>query len=256
MTTARVLAAALVAFVVADAGPAVAADAVVRVIAERAEIRTGPSFTYRVVYVATRGEALPAMARASRDYWFQVVLPDGTHGWIVGDQVIPLAVDPAAVGPPSLSARIAAALFSPPPLVSSQVLLSFSAGLLGGEGLILFRPSALVAPHLGLEAFVGETVGEQADVLYYGGGANLFVWPASPVTPFFSLAVGGARGRKKADQFTIPDGHYFTANVGGGLLIALKKRITLRVDVREHVIFGPNYTRSLEEYSGGLAILF
>jgi hypothetical protein len=251
--------AALLVVVVLSAPLARAAEeegAVVRVIAEEAEIRTGPGFAYRTVYLATRGETLRAERRASRDYWFHVVLPDGTYGWIVGDQVLPLEVDPTAPPPPTLGERMADAVFSPAPLPTGDVSLSFSAGVLGGEGLILFRPALLVAPHLGLEAFVGETVGEQLDVLYYGAGANIYLWPNSPVTPFLAGGGGGAFGRKKADQFTIRPGHYATANVGGGLLVALKKRITVRFDFRDHVLFGPNYTHELKEFSGGLAVLF
>jgi hypothetical protein len=240
------------------ASPARAEDegAVVRVIAEEAEVRTGPGFAYRSIYVASRGETLRAEARASQDYWFHVVLPDGTYGWIVGDQVLPLEVDPSAPTPPTWSERLAGAIFSPAPLAASDVSLSFSAGVLGGEGMLLFRPAILLAPHLGLEAVVGETVGEQTDVVYYGAGANLYLWPSSPVTLFVAGGGGGAIGRKKADLYTVKPGHYAMANAGGGLLVALKKRITLRFDFRDYVIFGANYTQELKEYSGGLAVLF
>jgi hypothetical protein len=251
--------AAVVLAVMLGSAAAARADeegAVVRVIAEEAEVRTGPGFAFRTVYVATRGETLKAEARASRDYWFHVVLPDGTYGWIVGDQVLPLEVEPTAPAPPTWSERFAAAVFSPAPLAASDVSLSFSAGVLGGEGMLLFRPAYLLAPHLGLEAFVGETVGEQTDVLYYGGGANLYLWPSSPVTLFVAAGAGGARGRKKADLYTVKPGHYAMANAGGGLLVALKKRITLRFDFRDYVIFGANYTQELKEFSGGLAVLF
>src|SRR6185436_7419726 len=95
--------------------------AVVRVIAEEAEVRTGPGFAYRTVYVATRGETLKADARASRDYWFHVVLPDGTYGWIIGDQVLPLDVDPTAPQPPTWGERFVSAVFSPAPLQASDV---------------------------------------------------------------------------------------------------------------------------------------
>jgi len=231
-------------------------EAVVRVIAETAEVRTGPSFTYRAIYAAARGEVLQAVARAPGDYWLRVVLPDGTFGWILGDQVLPLDVEPTPPGPPTWGQRFVAAVFSPPPLAAGDVGLSFSAGLLGGEGMVLFRPSYLVAPHLGIEGFVGETVGEHADVLYYGAGANLYLWPASPVTLFFALGGGGAKGRKKVDQVIPETGHYATANVGGGLLVALKKRITLRFDFRDYVVFGPDYTNKLKELSGGFAVIF
>jgi hypothetical protein len=253
---ARLEVAALLGLALAGRAHADEEGAVVRVIAEQAEVRTGPGFAYRAVYTATRGETLKAEARATQDYWFHVVLPDGTYGWIVGDQVLPIEVDTTPAGPPSWGDRFVAAVFSPAPLAASDVSLSFSAGVLGGEGMLLFRPAILLAPHLGLEGFIGETVGEQTDVVYYGGGANLYLWPSSPVTLFLAGGGGGAMGRKKADLYTVKPGHYAMANAGGGLLIALKKRITLRFDFRDYVIFGANYTQELKEFSGGLAVLF
>lgn len=231
-------------------------ELVLRVLSERAEVRTGPSFTFRAVYVASRGEILRALDRAPRDYWFRVQLPDGTFGWILGDEVLPLAVDASAPPPPGWGSRFVAAVFSPPPLLSSDIGLAFSAGLLGGEGLALFRPSLVLAPALSVEGYFGETVGEQTDTLHYGLAANLYFWPSSPVTPFFSMGGGGARGRKKVDQPILAPGHHAVANVGLGLVIAFKKRVTLRFDAREHALFDPNHIRTLREYSGGLVVLF
>jgi hypothetical protein len=238
------------------ASPVARAGEVVRVLSESAEVRTGPSFANRSVYVATRGETMEAIDRASVGYWFKVVLPDGTYGWILGDEVLPMTVDPTAPGPPSLGARFVRAVFSPAPLARADVGLTFSAGLLGGEGMVLFRPAVLLAPHLALEGFVGETVGEQVDVVYYGASANLFLWPVSPVTPFFSMGGGGAFARPKADQPLVPEGQFLTANAGGGLLLAFKKRVTLRFDFRNYAVFDANHTSNLQEYSGGLSVFF
>jgi hypothetical protein len=162
----RRCAGALALAVMLSAAPAGAAEGLaLRVLSEAAEVRTGPSFTYRSVYLAARGETLDAVARAPSGFWFKVVLPDGTFGWILGDEVLPVAVDPTAPGPPSLAARLVGAVFSPAPLARADVGLSFSVGLLGREGLVLFRPSVLLAPHLGIEGFVGETVGQHVDVI-------------------------------------------------------------------------------------------
>jgi hypothetical protein len=121
----------------------------------------------------------------------------------------------------------------------------------------MFRPAVLLAPHLTVEGFVGETVGDQADVRYIGGGFNSNFFPQSPVTPFAAIAAGGAFGRKKADQFT-PDntGNFTMMNVGGGLIVALKKRLTLRGDARHYVIFDANHSQSIQEYSGALCVYF
>jgi hypothetical protein len=232
-------------------------QALVRVIAEVASVRTGPSFGYRVVYRANQGEVLTVIGRATKDHWFRVELPDGTYGWILGDEVYPLDVDTAAAHEgPSIWKRFSHAVFSPSPLMVENVSFTFSAGVLGGDGMFLFRPAWLLAPHVALEATVGETVGNQADVIYTAGGFNAFLFPTSPLTPFVGGAAGGAFGRKKADQFTIQTGDYSMVNVGGGLVMSFKKRITLRGDVRHYVIFNANHTQRIQEYSGALAVFF
>jgi hypothetical protein len=232
-------------------------EALVRVLAEQAEVHTGPGFAFRVVYVAARGEVLPVVERAAHANWFRVRLPDGTWGWLLGDQVFPLDLDTAgARRGPSTWRRLSEAIFSPSPLVDGRLGLTFSAGILGGDSTFLFRPAFLFEPHLSLEGFAGETVGNELDVFYFGGGPNVFIFPTSPVTPFLGAAAGGATSRKKADQFAIRTGTYAVVNVGGGLLVALKKRVTLRGDVRHYVVFDPNHTQAMEEYTGALAIVF
>jgi hypothetical protein len=238
--------------------PARADDrALVRVIAEEAQVHTGPGFGFRVVYTAKLNEVLPAIGRASHDHWFRVELPDGTYGWILGDEVFPLDVDTAAAHEgPSIWRRMSHAVFSPSPLMIENVTFTFSAGVLGGDGMFLFRPAVLLAPHVALEATIGETVGNQADVIYTAGGFNAYLFPASPVTPFVGGAAGGAFGRKKADQFAIQTGNYSMVNVGGGLVMSFKKRISVRGDVRQYVIFSADHTQRIQEFSGALSVYF
>ena len=171
---------------------------------------------------------LTVIGRATHDHWFRVELPDGTYGWILGDEVFPLDVDTAAAHEgPSIWKRMGHAVFSPSPLHDRERHASRSRpGVLGGDGMFLFRPAVLLAPHVSLEAIVGETVGNQVDVIYAGGGFNAYLFPTSPVTPFVGGAAGGAFGRKKADQFAIQTGNYSMVNVGGGLVSSFKKRIT------------------------------
>ncbi|HEY4187157.1 MAG TPA: SH3 domain-containing protein [Polyangia bacterium] len=259
-TALRVCAAAAVvmALLITGGAPARADDeALARVTAEEAQVHTGPGFAFRVVYVATRGEVFPVVERATRANWFRVRLPDGTNGWILGDEVFPLDLEESDVHRgPSWWHRFSEAVFSPSPLLEGRIGLSFSAGVLGGDSAFLFRPAFILEPHFSIEGFFGETVGNQIDVIYYGGGPNVFLFPSSPVTPFLGAAMGGASSRTKADQFVVPTGTYTVLNVGGGLLVALKQRITLRGDARHYVLFDPNHTQRIQEYTGALSIVF
>jgi hypothetical protein len=258
----RPLAVAAVFAVLLAASPARADDqALVRVIAEAASVRTGPGFAYRTVYRANQGEVLTVIGRATHDHWFRVELPDGTYGWVLGDEVFPLDVDTAAAhAGPSIWKRMGHAMFSPSPLMSERVTFTFSAGVLGGDGMFMFRPAVLLAPHVSLEATIGETVGNQVDIIYAGGGFNAYLFPASPVTPFVGGAAGGAFGQPKADQFVIQHRgeslNFSMVNVGGGLTVSFKKRITLRGDARHYVIFNANHTQRIQEFSGALAVFF
>lgn len=234
-------------------------ETLVRVIAEQAAVRTGPGFAFRSVYVAERGEVLPVIERATAAHWFRVRLPDGTSGWLLGDQVFPLDIETAErQRGPSFWRRVADAVFSPSPLLESTVSVAFSAGFVSADSAFFVRPAWLVAPHLSLEGFVGESIGDQVDVIYFGGGPNVFVFPQSPVTPFLSATAGRARSGKKGDVFTLrEDADSFTfLGAGGGLLVALKKRIVLRADARHYAIFDPNVTRRVQEYSGALSVYF
>ena len=196
-----------------------------RVIAEEASVRTGPGFGYRVVYRANQGEVLTAIGRATHDHWFRVELPDGTYGWILGDEVFPLDVDTAAAhrGPVDLEADGARDLLAVAADDRERHASRSRPGVLGGDGMFLFRPAVLLAPHVSLEATIGETVGNQVDVIYAGGGFNAYLFPTSPVTPFVGGAAGGAFGRKKADQFAIQTGNYSMVNVGGGLVVVVQE---------------------------------
>src|SRR5205807_7926308 len=103
-------------------------EALVRVIADEAHVHTGPGFGFRVIYVAPRGEVLPAIGRSTQDNWFRVQLPDGTYGWVLGDQVFPLDVETSEEQRgPSIWKRMGDTVFSPPPLLEYRVGLTFSA---------------------------------------------------------------------------------------------------------------------------------
>ena len=71
-------------------------EIMLRVLSQRATVRTGPSLSYREVYVAQRGQTFEVLERARTAYWFKVMLDDGTTGWIPGDDV--LAVEVVASG--------------------------------------------------------------------------------------------------------------------------------------------------------------
>ena len=70
------------------------ADAFVRVITQKAPVRSGPGNGYREVFVAERNQVFAVVERGTQGYWFKIELDDGTTGWILGDVVYPFEVGP------------------------------------------------------------------------------------------------------------------------------------------------------------------
>ncbi|MBC7978564.1 MAG: SH3 domain-containing protein [Myxococcales bacterium] len=234
------------------------AEAYLRVIAQKAPVHSGPSGSYREVFIAERGQVFQVLERGTRDYWYKVELDDGTSGWILGDVVTPFEVGPASEAGifTRMGRAIKGALLGPSPVAYADIGLSFSAGILDQEGVFLLRPSYLVDPYWAIEGFAGLSPRSEKDIFLGGLGFVLRLAPGAVIGPYASLGVGAAHIRPKADNFVDKEETLMALGAGGGLEITFKKQITLRLDARNWSLFNQNEASNGQEYSGGLAIFF
>lgn len=235
-----------------------AADAYLRVIAQRAPVHTGPGGDYRELYVAERGEVFPVVERGGQGFWFRVNLEDGTSGWIFGELVFPFEVveddDPGVFR--RMGRAIRRALLGPSPVPYSDVEISFSAGVLDQEGAFLLRPAWLVDSYFALEGFAGLSPRQDEDLFLAGLGWTLRLIPGAAVGPFLNAGFGAAHFRPKADNFAEEPETLMALAAGGGFEITFKRQITVRLDYRNWIIFDPDQASNGQEVSGGLAIFF
>jgi len=236
---------------------AASADAYLRVIAQKAPVYTGPSATYRTIYDAHRDEVFEVVERGTRGYWFKVELEDGSSGWIYGEQVSPFDVDDSEPGALTRAWRsFRKAVLGPTPVPYASVGLAFSAGLIGNEGLFLFRPSVLVDPYFAFEGFAGESPRGQ-ETLYLGGvGMTLRLAPGAAIVPYVHVGTGLAHFAPKEDAFAIDPRTLYAVDFGGGFEVTIRLRLTLRFDFRNWTIFDQNEASNAQEYSGGMVIFF
>src|SRR5215813_7413043 len=118
--------AALVALVpLRSARAAEEPDAFARVIVDSAELRSGPSISSRVIYIAHRGETFAVDGRQGTGFWLRVVLPDGRVAYGLGDEMQVFAVRP---GEPEAPSR--PGLFATPPLEGSYGGFAILGGVL------------------------------------------------------------------------------------------------------------------------------
>ena len=234
------------------------AEAYLRVLAQKAPVRSGPGNGYREVAVAERNQVFQVLERGTKDFWFKIELEDGTSGWILGDVVYPFEVGPEEK--PGVFRRmgraIKRAVLGPSPVPYANVGLSFSAGILDKEGVFMLRPSWIVDPYWAIEGFGGLSPRTDKDVYLGGLAFVLRLAPGAVIGPYASLGLGAAHISPKADNFVDMEETLMALGAGGGLEITLKKQITVRLDARNWSLFNQNHTNNGQEYSGGLAIFF
>jgi hypothetical protein len=235
-----------------------AAEAYLRVLAQKAPVHSGPGGNYREVFIAERGQVFQVLERGTRDYWFKIELEDGTSGWILGDVVTPFEVGPDSEAGvfTRMGRAIKGAILGPSPVAYAHVGLSFSAGILDQEGMYLLRPSYLVDPYWAIEGFAGLSPRSEKDVFLGGLGFVLRMAPGAVIGPYAGIGLGAAHIRPKEDNFVDKKETLMALGAGGGIEITFKKQITLRLDARNWSLFNQNHANNGQEYSGGLAIFF
>jgi hypothetical protein len=235
-------------------------EAFARVVADSAELRTGPGVSYRVVYVAHRGETLALDGRPSTGFWLRVVLPDGRIAYALGDEVQPFAVTPGEPGAPSRPGFLA-----PPPLEGSRGGLALVGGMLSipvvgmgvqRYGYVEARPSFVVHKSVSLEGFVGDALTSDGAQLLYGAGVSVYLAPSWPICPFVGLSAGGLSVFPNPDSFVLKREDLYVARAGGGVLFALRNRILVRIEVTNLSLFAADSYKNAQTYAGGLGVYF
>jgi hypothetical protein len=259
------------ALATALAGPAVApgaarADSVepqafARVIVDSADLRTGPGVSYRILYTAHRGETFALDGRPGTGFWLKVLLPDGRAAYALGDEVQPFAVNPHDEGAPSRPG-----LFAPPPLEGSRGGLALVGGVLsipvvGGSiqryGYVEARPSLVIHKTVSLEGFIGDGLTTDGTQLLYGAGVGIYLAPSWPVCPFVGLWGGGLSVFPNESGFVVLKREdLYLARAGGGILLALRNRILVRIEATNLSLFNAQSYKNAQTYSGGLGVYF
>ncbi len=233
------------------------ADVYARVLTQTAPVRSGPGESYRQVRTAVRDDVVAVHGRGTRGYWLQVTLDDGTSGWILGEEVAPFDVGDDDPGFFERAWRgFKHAVLGPSTVPTANGEMSFSAGALGGEGLFLIRPAWLIDPYFALEGFIGASPTGDEDLLLVGGGWTLRLIPGAAIDPYIHAGGGIVRRNPKADVYTMPSRTEAAGEVGGGIEIALRIRLTLRIDFRQWIFFDENSAEDAREVTGGLAVFF
>ncbi len=225
-------------------------DAYARVVVTEAELRAGPGVSHRVIYRARRGETFLISSRETAGFWLQVTLPDGRTGYVLGDTVEPVAAtDDSAEG-----AR-KPGFFAPPALQDAHAGFAMMAGIYDRAGYVELKPAWVIAPSIAFEPYVGIALQSDSRRIIYGGSGTLNLLPDKALAPFVTIGAGGMYEQPK-DEFVRPPRKWFHARAGGGLLISLRFRVSLRLEAANMVLFAEDDYQNVQSYTAGLGTYF
>ena len=90
----------------------------------------------------------------------------------------------------------------------------------------------------------------------YGGGATINFAPSWPICPFLGIGGGGLSVRPNADSFVLKREDLYLARAGGGILMALRGRILVRMEVTNLTLFAADTFKNAQTYSVGFGVYF
>jgi uncharacterized protein YgiM (DUF1202 family) len=225
-------------------------DAYARVVVAEAELRAGPGVSHRVIYRAPRGETFLISSRETAGFWLQVTLPDGRTGYVLGD-----TVEPVSATDDSAEAARKPGFFAPPALQDAHAGFAMMAGMYDRAGYVELRPAWVIAPAIAFEPYVGLALQSDSRRIIYGGAGTLNLLPDKALAPFVTIGAGGMYEQPK-DEFVRPSRKWLHARAGGGLLISLRFRVSLRLEAANMVLFEEDDYQNVQSYAAGLGTYF
>ncbi len=235
-------------------------EAFARVVVDSAELRTSPSISSRVIYTAHRGETFAVDGRQGTGYWLRLILPDGRTAYALGDEMQVYAVRPGEPDAPSRPG-----IFATPPLEGARAGFAILGGLFATPvrdastrafGYLEARPSIVVHRTVTLDGYIGDALTPDGSQILYGGGATVHFAPSWPICPFLGIGGGGLSVRPNADSFVLRRETLYMARAGGGILMALRGRILVRLEVTNMTLFDEESSRNAQTYAGGFGVYF
>jgi uncharacterized protein YgiM (DUF1202 family) len=226
-------------------------EAFARVVVEETALRSGPGVSHRTVYIAHRGETFAIEGREGSGFWLRVLLPDGRLAYVLGDTVEPIAVDSNAPDAPSRPG-----FFAPPALTEARGGFALVGGVFDKGGYVELKPALVLAPPVAIEPYAGIGLATEGRRFLYGLGATLNFAPDWAIAPYVHVGGGAVSTVANQDAQVLQDGTVAHARAGGGLLVSLRWRILVRLEVMQVVLFSPDYKRSAQSFAGGLGTYF
>jgi hypothetical protein len=230
-------------------------DIRLRVMATSVPVRSGPGGSFTEIGRVGRGQVYEAIDRSPDGAWYRIRLSRGVSGWVLSELVWPFEIveEGAAAQTSDFFSRN---ILGPSRLDDGRFTLAVSGGVLDYDGFYTVRVGFQPSRHYLLELVGGQSAGSLGSLLVYHLELLVALGPWRSLVPFAAVGAGGATTLPHQDVEFFGSGSHPMVSAGGGLLVALRGAITLRLDARQIMLFTPDEAWSMLALSGGLMLAF
>ena len=211
------------------------------------EMRTGPGVGYPKFYVIDRGETVDILKR--RTDWFLVRALNEKEGWVSREQL------ELTLQPDGQQIEFKAADQSD--FTDSRWEAGVLAGDFGGANIISLYGSYSLNPHVSIEAWGSQILGNFSNG--WMGSINVVheTWPDWRISPFFTLGTGVVHTEPKSTIVQGEDRTDQVAHVGAGFRVYIMQRFVLRAEYKSYVVFtSRDNNEEVDEWKVGFAFFF
>ncbi len=211
------------------------------------ELHTGPGAGYPIFHVVDRGENVEIIMR--RTDWFQVRDSDGKEGWVNRAQM-ERTLQPAG-------SYIEFAEADQQDFTEAKWEFGLLAGDFGGANIISVYGGYSLNPHVALEAWGSQILGNFSNG--WMGSVNVVheTWPEWRISPFFTLGGGVVHTEPKSTIVQGEDRTDQVAHAGAGVRFYATRRFILRAEFKSYVVFtSRDDNEEVEEWKLGFAFFF
>jgi hypothetical protein len=170
-----------------------------------------------------------------------------------------------AVRPGEPDAPSRPGLFATPPLEGAVAGFAILGGICAAPardnsvrafGYLEARPSLVLHRTVTLDGYLGDALTADGAQILYGGGATVHFAPTWAICPFLGIGGGGLSVRPRSDSFVLKREDLYMARAGGGVLMALRGRILVRLEVTNLTLFDAESFKNAQSYAGGFGVYF
>jgi len=211
------------------------------------EMHTGPGRGYPIYHVVDRGESVQIVMQ--RTEWYLVRAENGNEGWVA------LAQMELTLKPDGSEVEFGRATLED--FTNAKWEAGILAGDFGGANIISLYGGYSFNPHLSLEVWGSQILGNFSNG--WMGSVNVVheTWPEWRFSPFFTLGAGVIHTSPKSTIVQGEDRTDEIAHVGVGVRIYTTRRFVLRVEYKSYVVFtSRDENEEVEEWKAGFAFFF